>query len=370
MTRPTIESLTNPGVLKNPPYIPGDTAESVTKKYNLTKILKLASNENQLGSSPKALEALRAEVDKSNIYPDPFSESLRAKLAKRYGLTSDNVIVTTGGSGSISLVADVFITAGDEAVICEPTFSLFESACVRAGANIVKCGVTEDGSFDLDAISAAVTDRTKLVYICNPNNPTGGTIEHDALLAFTDSLPAHVIVIIDEAYISFATDPGYGSLADAVNDERRLIVMRTFSKDYGLAALRIGYLLTSTEIHSMLMRAVNAFLGSRPGLSAALAALDDEEFLQLSVQTVVDGRKYLTGELEKLGFRVFPSQSNFIYVDTGFNTADFAEKCKTRGLIIRGNFEFNRISIGTSEQNEQVVEIVKAVLADGVAPRS
>ena len=366
---PTIESLTRPGIQNTPPYIPGDTAESVRKKYAVTELLKLASNENQLGTSPMAVEAMRADIEQTYIYPDPFCEALRAKIGGRFGLTQHNVVITSGGSGGISLIADTFLCPGDEVIYCVPTFTLYKGSVVRSGAVEKTMPTAPDGGFDLEAMAAAVTERTKLIYVCNPNNPTGGTIPHDEMLKFVDSLPPHVIAVIDEAYIEFATDPGYASLADCISEERRVIVLRTFSKAYGLAGARIGYLLTSREIHANLMRSVTPFTGNRLGLAAASAALDDSEFLERSVSCVREGREFLKKEFEKLGFRVFPSQANFLYVDTGFDTSDFSQKCKSRGLVIRGNFQYNRITIGTQEQNEKMIDIIGEVLKEGVLAR-
>ncbi|MDR1272205.1 MAG: histidinol-phosphate transaminase [Clostridiales Family XIII bacterium] len=367
--KPTIEALTRPGIQKIPPYVPGDTAESVRKKYQVTNIIKLASNENQIGMSPKAVEAVRAELENAYIYPDPSSEELRLRLGERFDLTPHNVVVTMGGSGGIALISDVFLNPGDEVLYCAPTFGAYSGSAARNGAVCVTLPLKDTGEFDLEALAAAVTDKTKIVYVCNPNNPTGGTLPHDEVVAFVDALPPHVICVVDEAYIEFAEGEEYRSVADAVNEDRRMIVMRTFSKAYGLAGLRIGYLLTSTEIHANLMKAVITFTGNRYGLAAAIASLDDKEYLAASIKNVVDGRKYLREEFEKLGFKVYPSQANFIYVDTGLSTADFAEKLKKKGLVIRGNFEYNRVTIGTPEQNEQAVRFVKEVLEEGVEPR-
>ena len=368
-TIPTIESLTKPGVRKIPKYIAGDSLENVRKKYAVTEMYKLASNENQLGVSPKALEAMRAELENTYIYPDTFCDQLRQKIGERYNLTRHNVVVTGGGSGGIALIGDAFLCPGDEVLYCAPTFTLYKGSAIRASATEVTLPVLPDGSFDLKSMAGAVTEHTKLIYVCSPNNPTGGTVKHDELLEFVDALPPHVITVIDEAYIEFATDPGYSSLADSISDERRMIVMRTFSKAYGLAAARIGYLLSNQEIHANLMRCVTPFIGNRLGLAGASAALDDDDFLEKSVRYVKDGREYLVKEFEELGFRVFPSQANFLYVDTGNDTSDFSEKCKSRGLIIRGNFPYARITVGTRYQNEKMIAIIKEVLKAGVEPR-
>ncbi|MDR2670207.1 MAG: aminotransferase class I/II-fold pyridoxal phosphate-dependent enzyme, partial [Oscillospiraceae bacterium] len=249
-----IERLIKPGIRQIPPYIPGDTAESA-RRYQVQEILKLASNENQLGASPKALEAMRAAVPSAHIYPDPFCAGLRAKIGRAFGFAdpADHVTISAGASGAIALLGEIFIGPGDEVVYCEPTFGAYAGAVRRNFGTPVVRPLTADGAFDLDAMRAAVTDRTKMIFLCNPNNPTGGTVDPAGLRAFIRGLPDHVVLVADEAYIEFADDPA-ASVVSEIAEGVNLVVLRTFSKLYGLAGMRIGYTLTNREIHGVLQR--------------------------------------------------------------------------------------------------------------------
>lgn len=367
-----IENLAKPGIRNIPPYIPGDSAESA-RRPNVTEIFKLASNENQLGTSPKALQALREAVESASIYPDAFCMGLRTKLGRKFGFEQNpasHITISPGASGAIALIGEVFIQQGDEVVYCEPTFGAAASAARRHSGKQVSLPLTEDQMFDLDAIAAAVTDKTKIVYICNPNNPTGTVVDADKLRVLIHSLPAHVITVVDEAYIEFADDPERQSMISEIAENVNLIVLRTFSKLYGLAGTRIGYSLMNEEIHNVLQRSTSVFVVSREALAAASAAIDDEDFVKLTRKTIADGRAYLTAEFETLGGKVYNSQANFIYVDTGYDTAVLAEACKEKGLIIRGNFACSRVTIGTEYQNRRMMEIIKSVLAEGKVPKA
>ncbi|MDR0671841.1 MAG: aminotransferase class I/II-fold pyridoxal phosphate-dependent enzyme [Oscillospiraceae bacterium] len=365
-----IESLVKPGIRQIPPYIPGDTAESA-RRHTAQEILKLASNENQLGASPKALEAMRAAVPFAHVYPDPFCAGLRAKIGRVFGFAdpADHVTISTGASGAIALLGEIFIGAGDEVIYCEPTFGAYAGAVRRNAGTPVVRPLTAAGAFDLDAMRAAVTDRTKMIFLCNPNNPTGGTVDPAALRAFVRGLPGHVVLAVDEAYIEFSDDPS-ASVVSEIAEGVNLVVLRTFSKLYGLAGMRIGYTLTNREIHSVLQRSTGVFVAGRLALAAADAALSDTDFAAESVRVVRAGRCFLTEALTEMGCRVYPSQANFLYVDTGYDPAALAAACKERGLIIRGNFAHTRITVGTPRQNGHAVEILRDVMASGVVPRA
>ncbi|MDR0838983.1 MAG: histidinol-phosphate transaminase [Oscillospiraceae bacterium] len=366
-----IEELTKPGIRTIQAYIPGDAAESV--RPGVTEILKLASNENQLGTSPKALAAMQEAIGKSNIYPDAFGEELRKKIGIKFGFGDDqpenHVIVSAGASAGTSLLCDVFINPGDEILYCDPTFSAAASAGKRHGSISVPVPLTPDLKFDLKALRAAVTDKTKILNICNPNNPTGTVVDPQELREFIHSIPEHVIILVDEAYIEFSDDPVGNSMLSEIAEGVNVIIMRTFSKLYGLAGVRVGYMITNKEIQGILQKSSGVFAVSRVALAAATAALEDDEFVAKTKKSVSAGREYLAKEFTRLGCKVYNSSTNFIYIDTGYNTAKLAEACKERGLIIRGNYEFSRITVGTEYQNRRIVEIVEEVLASGEVPR-
>lgn len=365
-----IDTLTRPGIQNIPPYIPGRTSESVKEKYHLDRVLKLASNENQYGTAPMATAAIREAVASVNIYPDPSCIGLRKKIGTLFGFddSGDNVIISAGASGVLALLGEIFICEGDEYVTCEPTFSALNSAVKRHGGKVIAVPVTEDQVFDLDAMAAQVTDKTKMVYICNPNNPTGTAVDSAKLREFIHKMPDHVITVVDEAYIEFADDPDVESMVSEIREGLNLVVIRTFSKVYGLAGERVGYTFVNKELHSVMQKATSVFVVGRTSLAGAMAALDDRAFIESTVKNIAAGRAYVTGELEALGFKVWPSKANFVYADSHLDTGILAQELEKKGLIIRGNFAYSRITIGTPEQNREMIEIIKEVLAEGNVP--
>lgn len=367
-----INALTKPEIQAIPAYIPGKTSESVMEKYHLTHVLKLASNENQFGSSPKAVAAMQEAAASASIYPDPFCKGIRKKLGTMFGFddSGDNTIISAGLCGFFDLVAEVFINHGDEYITCGPTFTALNAAVKRNGGVIIECPVTEDTQqFDLDAMASKVNDKTKMVYICNPNNPTGTVVDSEKLKAFIENMPSHVITVVDEAYIEFACDPSVKSMIPEIKDDLNLIVCRTFSKIHGLAGERIGYSFMNKELHGVLQKATSVFVVGRTSLAGAMASLDDKEFLSSTAEAIAEGREYVSGELEKIGWKVWPSKSNFIYADSGLNTKALAGELEKKGLIIRGNYKYSRITIGRMDQNREMIDIIKAVLAEGNVPR-
>ncbi|MCK9170455.1 MAG: histidinol-phosphate transaminase [Treponema sp.] len=362
-----IEKLTKDGIRKIPPYIPGRTSESIQEKYHLTRILKLASNENQYGTSPKALEAMKDSLTSSNIYPDPFCIGLRKKLGIKYGFDSsgDNVIISSGACGILSLLGEVFICESDEVIFCTPTFGIYESTCERNGGIPIALPLTADQRFDLDAIQRAVTPKTKMIFICNPNNPSGTAVDSAELKRLINTLPKNIIIVVDEAYIEFADDPAVESMIPETADNGNLIVIRTFSKIYGLAGQRLGYSFMNKELHAVLQKSTPVFVATRTALAGAMAALDDDEFVEKTRKGNSEGRAYLTKELRSMGWTVYPSYTNFLYADSGYNAASLADELEKKGLIIRGNFPCSRITIGTMEQNREVIEIIRQTLKEG-----
>lgn len=365
-----IDELTRPGIQKIPPYIPGRTAESVKEKYHLTHVLKLASNENQYGPAPMATAAIKEAEEYINIYPDPFCMEIRKKLGKLFGFddSGDNVIISAGASGVLALLGEIFICEGDEYITCEPTFGALNGAVKRHGGKVITVPVTEEQVFDLDAMEAQVTDKTKMVYICNPNNPTGTAVDSAKLRAFIRKMPDHVITVIDEAYIEFADDPDVESMISEIREGLNLVVVRTFSKVYGLAGERIGYTFMNKEMHGVMQKATSVFVVGRTSLAGAMAALDDREFIDSTVKKIAEGRAYVTRELEALGWKVWPSKTNFVYADSHLNTEILAQELEKKGLIIRGNFAYSRITIGRMDQNREMIDIIKKVVAEGNVP--
>ena len=368
-----LEELVKEGIKNIPPYIPGDTAESVTEKYGIAPedILKLASNENQFGPPPKAVEAMLAEVGRVHTYPDPYCIELRKKIGVMNGFddSGDNVVIAVGASGILSLLGEVFIQKGDEVIFCEPTFGAYAGAVKRNDGTPVALPLTEDMKFDLEAMYNAITEKTKMICICNPNNPTGTVVDSEELKAFIHKVPENIIIVVDEAYIELSSNPEVKSMVSEISDDTNVVVARTFSKLYGLAGVRLGYAMCNKEMHAILQKCTSVFTGSRVALAGAMAALDDEEYIKNTKAAMKEGREYLTEEFSKLGFFTYPSETNFLYVNTGYDTAAFAEACKKYGLIIRGNFEYSRITVGRMDQNKKMVEIIKKVIESNEVPR-
>ena len=367
-----IEALIKKGIRDIPPYIPGNTSESIKEKYKLDFILKLASNENQYGVSPKAVEAMKEAAAQANIYPDPFCIQLRKKLGKKFGFddSGDNVVISSGASGILLLLGEVFVEEGDEVLFCDPTFGAYAGTCRRNGGKTISLPLTEDQKFDLKAMEAAITEKTKLVFICNPNNPTGTAVDSGELKAFIRRVPDHVITVVDEAYIEFAVDPAVESMIPEIKEDRNLIVIRTFSKIYGLAGERLGYSFMNKELHAVLQKATSVFVASRTALAGAMAALEDDAFIKATRKGIAEGREYLTKELTAMGWKVWESHTNFIYADSHYDTQLLAKELEKKGLIIRGNFQYSRITVGTMEQNRMVIDIIKKTLAEGNVPKA
>src|SRR5581483_951832 len=280
------------------PYTPGTTVAQARARYGLERFIKLSSNENPLGTSPLALEAIRAMSD-LNIYVDDDHATLRARLAEPYGFGVEHVLVGHGSNDVVRTLFSAYLAPGDEVVMADPTFSLFPKDTVLFDAAPVRVPL-RDGVHDLDAMLAAVGPRTKIVVVCDPNNPTGTRVERDAFARFAAALPAKVILVIDQAYREYMP-PDSVEGADLVRERPATIVLRTHSKLYGLAALRFGYALGDPELMAYAQRIRLPFNVSRPAEVAALAALDDHEFVRRSLATNEAGKAYLERELARLG---------------------------------------------------------------------
>ncbi|WP_301109771.1 histidinol-phosphate transaminase [Sporosarcina sp.] len=345
------------------PYIPGKSIEAVKKELNLEVVHRLASNENPLGPSPKAKAAMKQAIEEVHLYPDASATKLRERLADLYEVRPEQVITGNGADNIISLVVSAYIDEGDEVVYGSPTFPAYRSSTLLMGGKPVEVPLTEDWKFDLDAIQAAITDKTKLVFICNPNNPTGTIVEDSAIEKFIQEVPDHVTVVLDEAYIEYIREQPYKTGIDYFKADHPIITIRTFSKFYSLAGLRVGYAIASEELLEPVLRLREPFAVNRVAIEAASATLDDSEFTDEHYQMNEEGKNYLTEEFTKLGFEVFPSYTNFLFVHIKSDAQILFNKLLEKGLIIRpctpwGLNEYVRVSIGTKEQNELLVEIL------------
>ncbi len=355
----SINELLPPWVARIRPYPPGKPIEEVERELGHSAV-KLASNENPLGPSPKALEAIRHSLVRTNFYPDGSGYYLRKKLAEIQHLDMSQIILGAGSTDLIELVAKTFLTAGDQGITSQSAFYIYRLAIEEMGAELVQTPL-RNSAFDLAAIAHAVTQRTKVVYIANPNNPTGRMVTADDMDRFLDALPPRVVVVLDEAYFEYVREPDYSHSVDYVRNGRNVLVLRTFSKVYGLAGLRLGYGMGNPDLIEALNRVRSPFNASSPAQAAGLAALDDREHVTYSVETNTREMKFVTGELALAGVRYTPSVGNFLLVDTGRDCEEDFIRLMHEGVIVRPMKLYGfptslRVTIGQHEDNEKFLE--------------
>jgi histidinol-phosphate aminotransferase len=344
------------------PYVPGKPIEELQRELGLTRVIKLASNENPLGPSPKALAVLADAANTLHRYPDGGGFRLRTALADRWKVSLDQVILGNGSDEIIGMLARAFLSPGDEAVMADNTFVIYRMEVTAAhGAPVVV--PLRDGRHDLAAMAKAITPRTKLLFVCNPNNPTGTMVSADEIDALMARVPPHVIVVFDEAYCEYARDPHFPDSLGYVRRERQVIALRTFSKIYGLAGLRIGYGVTTAEIAGYLNRVRPPFNANSLAQRAALAALGDEEHVAKSRAMNQAEMANVRAGLVALGLQPLPSEANFLYFDAGRDGRIVFEALLREGVIVR-HIEGNhvRVTIGLPEENRQFLQALKQVL--------
>ncbi len=361
-----LNELLLPWVGRIRPYPPGKPIEEVERELGHTAI-KLASNENPLGPSPKAIEAIRGRVDRIHLYPDGNGYYLRKRLAEIHELDMGQVILGAGSTDLIELVARTFLTAGDEAITSESSFYIYRLAMDEVGAQRVETPLADEG-INLTAMARAVTHRTKVIYIGNPNNPTGTLVTAEDIDRFLSAIPPSVLVVLDEAYYEYAQRPGYSHSLDYVREGRNVLVLRTFSKVHGLAGLRIGYGLGHAELIEVLNRVRSPFNASSLAQAAALAALDDREHIARSVESNRREMKFVSQELALLGVRYTPSAANFILMDTGHDCEEDFMRLLHQGVIVRPMKLYGfptrlRVTIGARPDNERFLEALTKVMA-------
>ena len=329
------------------------------EKYG--QVYKLASNENPFGVSPKAKEALMAAVPSCYLYSDNSRETiLRAKLAQKFNCTPENIYISSGAANVLKDICEVFICPGDECIISNPSYPPYYNWVFRNGGVIVDIPCKKDDqTMDIAAIKAAITDRTKILLLCNPNNPTSTAVPREAMLDILSVLPKGAILVADEAYVDFADDPENLTLVPYIFEFPNIVVVRTFSKVYGMASARMGYSVACKEITDYLFKAMAARDLNVFGVDGAIAALDDEEFRLKTVENNAVERAYMIREITALGYKVYASQSNFLWVDFGRPAADVHDDLLPYGIIIRGDFKFARISVGLHIENETLIRALK-----------
>ncbi len=351
------------------PYTPGKPVDEVKRELGLDEVIKLASNENPLGTSPWVIEAMRDALSEVNYYPDTNCFYLRKSLAEKLAVSREQLIFGNGSDEILKLLAETYLNPGDEVIIPRPSFSEYEFVARIMGAKIVFAPLKEDFGYDMEAIANRITPDTKMIFICSPNNPTG-TIVHDYdLRTFMEQLPEGIIVVMDEAYYEYADDPAYPECLHYVNNNYPVIVLRTFSKIYGLAGLRIGYGVAPVPLIEDIYRVREPFNVNHLAQVAALAALDDRDFFEKSRQLVLDSRRQVRAGLNELGIEPIPTQANFFFMNTGFNSVEVFQKLLRRGIIVRTGDIFGfpyyiRVNFGIEEDNDSFLAAMKEVLAE------
>jgi histidinol-phosphate aminotransferase len=348
------------------PYVPGTSAEDLTRMHAPPRISKLGSNENPLGPGPKALEAVRRVAADLAIYPDASCRELRAALGAATGKSPGNVIVANGSDEVLLLIAAAYLDPGDNVLVGAHTFFNYEFVS-RLFDGDVRTIATTDLRHDLAAFARAANARTKLVFLCNPNNPTGLYINHAELAAGLAALPRETLVVVDEAYVEYVDAPDFPDALALMDDFPNLVVVRTFSKAYGLAALRVGYAVAHEAVVADLARVKLPFSVNLVAQKAALAALDDGEHLHRTTSLNRQGRQLLLGALGELGCLVLPSQGNFLCFRPSRSAGEICEGLLRQGVIVRALTHFGlpdwiRVTIGTPEQNAHFVEALAALV--------
>jgi len=351
------------------PYPPGKPLEELEREYGIKDAIKLASNENPLGPSPKAVEAIKQVLGKLHRYPDGSSFYLRRKLAEKFNVPFDGIVLGNGSNEIIEMVSKAFLQQGDEIIVPQPSFLMYQIVAQIVGARAISVPLV-DYRVDLKGMASAVTDRTKVIIVNNPNNPTGTVVSREEWDSFLKKLSKNVVVVVDEAYVEFMQDGVSFNAIDYIHLSGPYVVaLRTFSKAYGLAGLRIGYGFTNPEIADYLNRVRQPFNVNMLAQVGALAALDDDEFLNKSRQVVWEGLKYLYDRISEMGLNYIPTHTNFFLIELPVHAKVVYQSLLRKGIIVRamdsyGLERFIRITVGLPEENERFILALKEVLKE------
>ena len=361
MTLP-IEDLIPDYLRGLPVYVPGKPIEEVERELNI-RAIKLASNENPLGPSPKAMEAVRAALAESHRYPDGGTKLLREKLAKLRGVQADEIFIGLGSSEIIDLASRTFLRAGLAGLTSEGSYAPFSTA-IRASGATLHLAKQHEFAFDLSAIADAITPETRVIYLANPNNPTGTSFGAGELAKFLARVPQNCLVVLDEAYIHYAARADMPDSSALFEAHRNLLTLRTFSKVYGLAGLRIGYAVGTAGLVSAMNKLRTPFNTSGLAQAAALAALDDKEHVTRSLECNAAERRRLYEALCELGLRPVASDTNFVFVEVGPIAKDFSDQLLRAGAIVRplgwmGFPNAIRVSVGTPAENQEFLRVMR-----------
>lgn len=350
------------------PYPPGKPIEEVQRELGLTEIIKLASNENPMGPSPAAVQAIKDHLDGVHIYPDARCWTLRSKLADKFDIDPDQVLIANGSDQIIGLLGTIFLEKGTNLVMGDPSFMRYDSAALANEADLIKVPLTKDWVHDLDAMADAVSDQTRLVFVANPNNPTGTSVTKAGLERFLDRLPDHIVVVLDEAYFEFAQFDGSDTDGlEYVKAGRQVIALRTMSKAHGLAGLRIGYGFAAKEVATAFQALRPPFDVNQLALAAATAAIDDKAHLERTLQNNTIQKTRFSAKMAEMGLATVPSHANFVCVDLGRPDLPVCDALLRQGVIVRpgtalGMPGFLRVSLGTTSEMDKFFAALETAL--------
>ena len=359
-----IERMVRTCIEMIPPYVPGKPIEEVERELGLSGVTKMASNENPLGPSKEVRQAITNVLDKVSYYPDANNYYLNKALKDELGVKEDQIIIGSGLDDVNRILAETILMPDDEVVIPQPTFSMYVSVTLLMGAKPVLVKGSGLGN-DLPALAAAVTEKTKLIFICNPNNPTGTIVKREELREFLRGFPRNILVVIDEAYSDFADDPEFPNGIDLLKDGfDNIIIYRTFSKIHGMAGLRLGFAVAAPELIRNMLKVKDPFNVNLLAQVAGLAALKSKKHVLLSKELVQMGRRLFYKELDELGIDYLPTQANFILIKWGEDSREIYQFLLQNGIIVRPTHSFGlpgyfRVTFGTAEQNDRFFRILR-----------
>ncbi|RAU95580.1 histidinol-phosphate transaminase [Paenibacillus sp. YN15] len=357
-----------PNIVHLPVYQPGKPIEEVKRELGLTEVTKLASNENPFGSSTAVKDALIREMEHMSLYPDGGAVDLTEAVAAFWGVGTDQIIFGAGSDEVILMIARAYLVPGDETVMSTHTFGQYKHNAEIENAVIYEVPL-KNYTYDLEGMLAKVTPKTKLIWICNPNNPTGTMVTHRELKAFLEAVPATALVVLDEAYAEYVTSPDYHDGLKLLEEHPNVVLLRTFSKIYGLASMRIGYGIGHPDVIRTINLVREPFNTTRFAQVAAQAALADQAFVKECKERNSAGLEYLTGEFARLGLTWLPAYGNFIMVELNRPAGQIFEALLKQGYIIRGGHKLDfptmiRVTVGSREQNEGFIAALERTLAE------
>ena len=356
-----------PYVLSVKPYSPGKPMEELEREYGLTHTIKLASNENPLGPSPRALEAIGQSLSRLNRYPDGSGYYLVRKLSQKFRVKPENIVLGSGSDDIIGMLSRALLYPGDEVIMPQPSFAMYDIMTRISNARPVYVPL-QSLAIDLDAMAGAVTDKTRMIFLTNPHNPTGTAFSSAGFASFLADIPENVVIVLDEAYVEFVRDESCADSLDFLDDNRPLVALRTFSKIYGLAGLRVGYGFMPPEMAGLMNRVRQPFNVSSIAQVAAIAALDDDDFIRQTRRVVHEGLDFLSAALTRMGIPCFPTQANFFLLDVGRDADAVFKEFLKEGVIVRsmssyGYAGYLRVNAGLPEENARFIQVLEKVMS-------